>query len=123
MTKENAWQTCEKIFSQEPYPDGVFATNDTTAITILQYCREKGIRVPEQLKIVGYSNDPRTEIITPSITSVDQYPATMAERIVAALMELIQAKHPQAYRHSQEIIPIQLVERESSSGKNKTTKK
>ena len=82
--------------------------------------------MPEQLKIVGYSNDPRTEIITPAISSIDQYPATMAERIVAALMELIQAKHPPAYRHSQEIIPIQLVERASSSGetkKGKTTKK
>lgn len=122
LTRENALQTCEKVFGQEPYPDGVFATNDTTAITILQYCREAGIKVPEQVKIVGYSNDPRTEIITPSITSVDQYPSTMAERIVAALMELIQAKHPAAYRHSQEIIPIQLVERDSSSSEQKKTK-
>ncbi|RPE12632.1 LacI family transcriptional regulator [Chitinophaga lutea] len=116
LTRENAWQTAEKIFAQKPYPDGIFATNDTTAITILEYCRKHGIKVPEECKIVGYSNDPRTEIITPSITSVDQFPATMGERIVAALMDLIQARHPAAYRHSQEIVPIQLVERESSGG-------
>lgn len=116
LTRENALQTAEKIFSQKPYPDGVFATNDTTALTVLEYCRKNGIEVPQQCKIVGYSNDPRTEIVTPSITSVDQYPTTMGERIVAALMDLIQAKHPAAYRHSQEIVPIHLVERESTAG-------
>ena len=122
LTKENAWQTAEKIFSQKPYPDGVFATNDTTALTILEYCRKNGIQVPQQCKIVGYSNDPRTEIVTPSITSVDQYPSTMGERIVAALMDLIQAKHPAAYRHSQEIVPITLVERESTAGPGRKKK-
>jgi LacI family transcriptional regulator len=116
LTRENAWQTAEKIFAAKPYPDGIFATNDTTAITILEYCRKHGIKVPEECKIVGYSNDPRTEIVTPSITSVDQFPATVGERIVAALMDLIQARHPAAYRHSQEIVPIQLIERESTGG-------
>lgn len=122
LTRENAWATAEKIFSQKPIPDGIFATNDTTAITLLEYCRKNGINVPEDCKIVGYSNDPRTEIVTPAITSVDQYPATMGERIVAALMDLIQAKHPPAYRHSQEIVPIQLVTRESSAGVPKKKK-
>lgn len=122
LTRENAWATAEKIFSQKPAPDGVFATNDTTAITLLEYCRKNGINVPEDCKIVGYSNDPRTEIVTPSITSVDQYPTTMGERVVAALMDLIQAKHPPAYRHSQEIVPIQLVARESSAGTPKKKK-
>lgn len=114
LTRDNALQTAEKIFGKKPYPDGIFATNDTTAITLLEYCRNNGIKVPQQCRIIGYSNDPRTEIITPSITSVDQHPVTMGERIVAALMELIQAKHPSTYKHSQEIVPIELVERESS---------
>lgn len=116
LTRDNALQTAEKIFGKKPYPDGIFATNDTTAITLLEYCRNNGIQVPQQCRIIGYSNDPRTEIVTPSITSVDQHPVTMGERIVAALMDLIQAQHPSSYKHSQEIVPIELVERESSSG-------
>jgi LacI family transcriptional regulator len=116
LTRDNALQTAEKIFGKKPYPDGIFATNDTTAITLLEYCRNNGIQVPQQCRIIGYSNDPRTEIVTPSVTSVDQHPVTMGERIVAALMDLIQAKHPSSYKHSQEIVPIELVERESSGG-------
>ncbi|SHK84434.1 transcriptional regulator, LacI family [Chitinophaga jiangningensis] len=123
LTRENAWQTCEKIFGQQPYPDGIFASNDTTAITIIEYCRKMHLRVPEDVKIVGYSNDPRTEIVTPSISSVDQYPAMMGERVVAVLMELINGRQSAEPRYSQEIIPIQLIERQSSAGKSKTGKK
>jgi LacI family transcriptional regulator len=114
LTKENAVQACEKIFSQTPYPDGIFAANDTTAITILEYCRKLRLRVPEDIKIVGYSNDPRAEIITPSITSVDQFPATMGERVAAALLELMQHGETAPQRYSEEIVPIQLIERASS---------
>lgn len=123
LTRENAWQTCEKIFGQQPYPDGIFAANDTTAITIIEYCRKHGLRVPEDVKIVGYSNDPRTEIVTPSISSIDQYPGMMGERVVAVLMELINGRQSAEPRYSQEVIPIQLIERQSSAGKSKTGKK
>ncbi|RFS24680.1 LacI family transcriptional regulator [Chitinophaga silvatica] len=114
LTRESAWQTCKKIFSQKPYPDGIFASNDTTAITVMEYCRTIKVKVPEELKIVGYSNDPRTEIISPPISSVDQYPAMMGERVVAALMELINSPTA-ATKFTPEIIPIQLLERESSA--------
>ncbi|MDQ0107665.1 LacI family transcriptional regulator [Chitinophaga terrae (ex Kim and Jung 2007)] len=119
LSRDHAWQTCEKIFASKPYPDGIFASNDTTAITIMEYCRKINIRIPEDLKIVGYSNDPRTEIITPAISSVDQYPAMMGERVVAALMDMINATTPST-GFSQEIIPIQLIARESSAGQMKT---
>lgn len=122
LTRENALQTAQRIFEKKPYPDGIFATNDTTAVTLLEYCRNNGIAVPQQCRIIGYSNDPRTEIVTPSITSVDQHPVTMGERIVASLMELIQAKHPSTYKHSQEIVPIELVERDSTGGPAKRKK-
>ena len=122
LTRENALQTAQRIFEKKPYPDGIFATNDTTAVTLLEYCRNNSISVPQQCRIIGYSNDPRTEIVTPSITSVDQHPVTMGERIVASLMELIQAKHPSTYKHSQEIVPIELVERDSTGGPAKRKK-
>ncbi|GAA0554329.1 LacI family DNA-binding transcriptional regulator [Chitinophaga japonensis] len=116
LSRENALRACEQIFARPPYPDGVFAANDTTAITIMEYCRQLNLRVPEDIKIVGYSNDPRSQIITPSITSVDQYPEMMGERVVAALTELLHTPPAAQHRYSQEIIPIQLIERASSAG-------
>ncbi|KAA2240409.1 LacI family transcriptional regulator [Chitinophaga agrisoli] len=116
LTRENALKACAQIFAQQPYPDGIFAANDTSAIAILQYCRELNLRVPEDIKIIGYSNDPRSEIVTPAITSVDQYPEMMGERVVAALIELLTTPSSGTHRYSQEIIPIQVVERASTGG-------
>ncbi|HEY0609458.1 MAG TPA: LacI family DNA-binding transcriptional regulator [Chitinophaga sp.] len=117
LTRENALQACKQIFDKQPYPDGIFAANDTTAITILQYCRSINLKVPEDIKIIGYSNDPRSEIITPSITSIDQSPEIMGERVAAALIEMLNTAPSTTHRYSQEIIPIQLIERGSSAGK------
>lgn len=118
LTRENALQACRQIFEKPPYPDGIFAANDTTAITILQYCRSINLKVPQDIKIIGYSNDPRSEIITPSITSIDQYPEMMGERVAAALIELLNTPSAMPNRYSQEIIPIQLIERGSSAGED-----
>jgi len=123
LTRENALQSCEKIFATQPYPDGIFASNDTTAIAIMEYCRKINLKVPQDLKIVGYSNDPRTEIITPPITSVNQFPEIMGESVVAALMTLIQSPASPTSGYSQEIIPIQLIARESSAGTTKKSSK
>lgn len=117
LTRENALQACDRIFGQMPYPDGIFAANDTTAITILEYCRTINLRVPEDIRIVGYSNDPRSEIITPAITSVDQFPSAMGEQVAAALLELLQQGPAQPQKYSADIIPIRLIPRASSMGK------
>jgi LacI family transcriptional regulator len=113
LTAANAEKICEKIFAKEPWPDAIFCANDTTAISVLQTARSLGLHVPRKLKIVGYSNDPRTQIISPSITSVEQFPAEVGTRAARALIESIQRKN--APRKPAEItIPVELITRESS---------
>lgn len=90
LTYENAWDTCRKIFDEKKIrPDGIFATNDISAIAILQYAKERGIKVPSELKIIGYSNDPRTSFVTPSITTIDQKIPEIADSVVKAFLDLI----------------------------------
>ncbi|PWJ57923.1 LacI family transcriptional regulator/LacI family repressor for deo operon, udp, cdd, tsx, nupC, and nupG [Dyadobacter jejuensis] len=66
-----------KIYAQhfldmaEP-PDAIFAINDPSAIQIILAARAKGIRVPAELGVVGYSNDPRSAYIEPGLTTVAQ---------------------------------------------------
>jgi len=86
LTSENAWKSLRKLFDGEEVPDGLFAANDTTAIAAVEFARERGIRIPEDLKVVGYSNDPRTSIITPSITSIEQYPHEVADKVAETLI-------------------------------------
>jgi len=111
LTAENAWSSLRQIFSDDEKPDAIFASNDTTAVAAVQFAREQGINIPNELKIIGYSNDPRTSIITPSITSIEQYPAEMAFRVAQKLLELLRDKSKREEPDTEEIVPVTLVRR------------
>jgi LacI family repressor for deo operon, udp, cdd, tsx, nupC, and nupG len=85
---ENAWTkqlsaaATRMLLSLQQPPDAIFAsTSDFSALGVLEVATQMGIPVPEQLGICGYSNEPFTEITTPSITTVDQYSFSMGKTI------------------------------------------
>ncbi|WP_110355648.1 LacI family DNA-binding transcriptional regulator [Arenibacter sp. ARW7G5Y1] len=52
--------------------DGLFSANDVAAIGAMKYFKKKGVKVPEKVAIVGFSNEPVSGIIDPSLTTIDQ---------------------------------------------------
>jgi LacI family transcriptional regulator len=113
LSLENSRKTFKRLFSRQPWPDAVFCANDSTAITVLQEARAMGISVPGELRIVGYSNDPRSCIISPSITSVEQFPTEVGTRAASTIVELIRRKSP-VRKPAEIVIPVELIERQSS---------
>ncbi len=113
LTRENALRACKKLFRKEPYPDGIFCANDTTAIEVHRYVRELGLNIPTDIKIMGYSNDPRTEIITPSITTIEQYPTEMGTLAARSILELVRPGK-KAVKQPEKIVPTDLIIRAST---------
>ena len=116
LTWENAQKTCKLLLGGNAHPDAVFACNDTTAIAVLGRAREIGLDIPGELKLVGYSNDPRTEITTPSITSVEQFPREIGEKAAHLILDLISEKHKPGKGYIHLNNPIELIRRFSSQG-------
>lgn len=88
---ENAWtkelgaEATRKLLSLPEPPDAIFAsTSDFSALGVLDVATAMHIKVPSQLGICGYSNEPFTELTAPSITTVDQFSVHMG-RIIANL--------------------------------------
>lgn len=114
LTKENALKTCDTIFSHASLPDAIFACNDTTAIAVMEYARKHQVHIPEELKLTGYSNDPRSEIITPSITSVEQFPYEVGDQAATLMMDLLQHKIKEDSNYVSITTPVKLITRASS---------
>lgn len=114
LTKDNALQSCEAIFAAATLPDAIFACNDTSAIAVLEYAKKHHIRIPEDVKLTGYSNDPRTEITQPAITSVEQFPYEVGGQTATLMMNLIQNKITQHSSSVSLTTPVELVRRASS---------
>lgn len=112
LSAENAWNSLRRLFEGEQLPDGIFAANDTTAIAAVEFARERGIRIPTDLKIIGYSNDPRTAIITPAITSIEQYPSAMADKVAETLIHALQPQSEVVRTVGEPLVcPVDLVRR------------
>jgi LacI family transcriptional regulator len=62
-----------QLLASGEIPDAVFSSSDLGAIGALQVLKEKNIRVPEQVALVGFSNEPFTMFCDPPLTTVDQH--------------------------------------------------
>jgi LacI family transcriptional regulator len=115
LSVDNARKAMHRLFAKKPYPDAIFATNDATALAALEFAKEKGIPVPSQLKIVGYSNDPRSSIVSPSITTIEQFPGRIAKAVVEELLKVLKKDIEAATSGGTPIvIPVELVRRMST---------
>ncbi len=72
ISKENAFQTALKLLALPEPPDGFLAISDLQALGIMLAITQSGLRIPQDIGVFGYANEPFTEIITPSISTVDQ---------------------------------------------------
>jgi len=70
--------------------DGIFAWNDTTAVMILRMLHNKGVRVPENIMLVGFDDIYISKLFIPSITTVRQQIYEMGRKATKALMDIIE---------------------------------
>lgn len=88
LIKENAWTrelgaaaTADLLNLPEP-PDAIFAsTSDFAALGVLDVAQKRGLKVPKELGICGFSNEAFTEITQPSLTTIDQFSKEMGKKI------------------------------------------
>ncbi|MBC6607634.1 LacI family DNA-binding transcriptional regulator [Hymenobacter sp. BT188] len=118
MTLEQGTEGMKQLLSLPNPPDGVFAAGDSAILGALQLLKSRGIRVPQDIALAGFSNEGFTAITEPMLTSVDQRCEEMGQATVRLFMELVEAKGTPFYQR-QVVLQPQLFIRESSlhSGK------
>ena len=65
-------KSVEKAFALFPDLDGILTSNDVIAAAAVRYCHRQGIRVPEQVKIVGYDDSTLASHCVPQLTTISQ---------------------------------------------------
>lgn len=73
LDEEAGVEAAKQILKMKPLPDGIFVTRDLCAAVCMQTLKEAGIRIPEDIAIVGFNNDVISRFIQPKLTTVD-YP-------------------------------------------------
>jgi LacI family transcriptional regulator len=84
----------QQLLKLEPRPDAVFCYNDPTAAGAMKAIVEAGLRVPQDVAIVGCGNTRYSEILRVPLTTVDQESAMIGERAAKLALTLIETKGP-----------------------------
>lgn len=113
LSKEDGYKFAEEIFSQEIKPDAVFTANDTSALGVIQYCKDNDIKIPQDLAIVGFSNEPFAEYISPSLTTIEQSGFQVGLKAAELLLDVI-STDDENRQVTSIVLPVKLIERQSS---------
>ena len=81
----------EKLMNQYPEMDSVFVANDQMALSVLHALNQKGLRVPENVGVVGFDNIPESAFFWPSLTTVQQDQYRVAKVAVEEMIKVIEA--------------------------------
>ena len=82
LSREAAIAAAQRILKMQPRPDGVFVTNDFCASVCMQKLKEEGVRIPEDIAVVGFNNDVICQIVEPRLTTID-YPGREIGEVAA----------------------------------------
>ncbi|MBO0356315.1 LacI family DNA-binding transcriptional regulator [Hymenobacter sp. BT186] len=118
MNLEEGMKAMRRLLELPNPPDGVFAAGDSALLGALQLLKQRGVRVPQDVALAGFSNEGFTAITEPMLTSVDQRCEEMGQAAVRLFLELVEAKGTN-FSHRQVVLQPQLFVRDSSLHQNK----
>ncbi len=101
------------IYESGLRPDGVFAVNDLTATGVLKVVKQFGFSVPDDVKVVGFSDGFVAMVTDPTLTTIDQHGFEMGKEAAQLLLNRIN-KTIDNYSPITKVIPTNLIAREST---------
>jgi len=110
---EEGRKTMKQWLNMETPPDAVFSSSDFSALGAIQEIKDHGFRIPEDICVVGFSNEPFTRFMELSVSSVDQSPIKMGK--IAAQVFLEEVGNGKKVKSKKEVILTpELIVRKSS---------
>lgn len=113
LTLNDGRREMQKLLKLDDKPDAVYVAGDYAALGALQVLNENKIDIPNEMRLVGFGNEPFTSLISPSISSVNQHSKDIGR--LAAETFLKRVANPEVKQHLNKIIlDAELIVRDSS---------
>ena len=109
MTKLGGYQATAAVLAQ--HPTAVFAINDETALGLMRGLHEQGVRVPDDISVLGYDDIDLDEYVVPKLTTIHQPVVTMGQQATELLINRVQNQRQPAQMVD---LPVVLKQREST---------
>ena len=117
---ENLENEIEQFFNNNKNIDGVFAVNELYAITAMKVVRKHGMKIQEDIQIIGFTDGVLSKHATPSLSTVSQHAQEMGEKAADLLIDRLELEvENEEYEEEEEhyqtvVIETELIERDST---------
>lgn len=103
----------EMLLELKQLPDAVFSASDYGAMGAMQVLKERGIKIPSQIALAGFSNDPFTSFTDPPLTTVDQKSKIIGNMAAQLFFEQLNTKGKK-FLPQKVVLKPEIIIRESS---------
>ncbi len=111
FSQQNGQEDVAKLFSHKDRPDAIFAVNDRKGIGAIIALKEKNIRIGIDVGVIGFTNDPMSQIVSPTLTTIAEPAFDIGKRSCELLLKHINKRN---FIPEDVILPGTLIEREST---------
>jgi DNA-binding LacI/PurR family transcriptional regulator len=92
MHEQDGYNSMDAMINENMFPDAVFAVNDPVALGAYQRIKEAKLKIPNDIAIMGFSNNKITSLVDPQITTIDQPSFEMGRKAAEILIQTIEGK-------------------------------
>ncbi len=122
MQLEDGRISMEKLLAKNIEVDAVFSSSDYAAMGAMQVLKERNIKIPEEVALAGFANEPFTSFTDPTLTTVDQRSLDMGHATAELFFKQLKEAESGAGKVQKIILQPKLIIRQTSL-RNKTNKK
>lgn len=112
LTIESGILATRKLLAKKEPPSAIFASSDSMAIGAIKEIQKEGLKVPEDISVVGFDDIPLASLISPPLTTVSQPKYQMGREAMILLLRMIEEEKASK---SKIILETKLVVRKSTS--------
>jgi DNA-binding LacI/PurR family transcriptional regulator len=106
-------EVVNELFKLDQKPDAIFASADKLTTGCLRILKSKGLKVPDDMGLIGFSNTDLTELLDPPLSIIKQPAFEMGEVTMNLLLQLIESKRP-VLDFETKVLPTELQIRKST---------
>ena len=112
FTVTGGYEDAQALLALDPRPTAMFAANDLMAMGALIAIKEAGLRIPEDIAVIGIDNIPAAELVSPRLTTVALFQERLGQRAAEMVFERLNGMAPTSGRCEE--MPYELIVRESA---------
>jgi len=116
LTTEDGRIKMEQLLALDKRPDAVYIASDYAALGALQVLQERTIKIPHEVALVGFGNEPFTAMVTPTISSMEQHSSEIGQLAAQTFLEHVKAPEVKQTLNKK-ILNAKLIIRDSSNRK------